>query len=345
MLRESGADVADYGAAAGEDTDYPDVALTVAEAVARGEHERAILICGTGIGMAIAANKVPGVYAAQVHDAYSAERARKSNNAQVMNLLGARVVGPELAESLVRIWLDPGSRAARRPARSPRSPLQKRAGARWVYPGDRLTLSPCVWRSSARALVGETADRGSGGPSFARPGPWALFLLVLIVVLAMVGCSSTEPRIRISRFLSSFGATWSLRRSGSSPAVLSCPCSCSSSKATSTLPRRSRKGREERAQKLQNDRQQWRLEAVERSVQMLNDVSALATRGRRTGSRRTTSGTGSRAPGTSSTRLETQPPAGRSDSRAVRGRRRRRHLPATLEHALPLRDICRGPPG
>ena len=105
MLRESGADVADYGAAAGEETDYPDVALTVAEAVARGEHERAILICGTGIGMAIAANKVPGVYAAQVHDAYSAERARKSNNAQVMTL-GARVVGPELAESLVRIWLE-----------------------------------------------------------------------------------------------------------------------------------------------------------------------------------------------------------------------------------------------
>jgi ribose 5-phosphate isomerase B len=105
MLRDAGVEVTDYGADPGDGTDYPDVALTVAEAVARGEHARAILICGTGIGMAIAANKVPGVYAAQVHDAYSAERARKSNNAQVMTL-GARVVGPELAEALVRIWLD-----------------------------------------------------------------------------------------------------------------------------------------------------------------------------------------------------------------------------------------------
>jgi ribose 5-phosphate isomerase B len=105
MLRDAGLDVADYGCAAGEAADYPDVALAVAEAVASGRHERAILVCGTGIGMAIAANKVPGVYAAQVHDAYSAERARKSNNAQVMTL-GARIVGPELAESLVRIWLD-----------------------------------------------------------------------------------------------------------------------------------------------------------------------------------------------------------------------------------------------
>jgi ribose 5-phosphate isomerase B len=104
MLRDANLEVADYGCTAGEEADYPDVALTVAEAVARGEHGRAILVCGTGIGMAIAANKVPGVYAAQVHDAYSAERARKSNNAQVMTL-GARIVGPELAESLVRIWL------------------------------------------------------------------------------------------------------------------------------------------------------------------------------------------------------------------------------------------------
>ena len=68
--RRSGAGhvFADYGCAPGEDTDYPDVALQVAEAIARGEHERGILICGTGIGMAIVANKVPGVYAAQVHD-------------------------------------------------------------------------------------------------------------------------------------------------------------------------------------------------------------------------------------------------------------------------------------
>ena len=104
-LQKTGVEVADYGCREDETVDYPDVALAVAQAIAAGEHSRGILICGTGIGMAIAANKVPGVYAAQVHDPYSAERARKSNNAQVMTL-GARVVGPELAVSLVRIWLE-----------------------------------------------------------------------------------------------------------------------------------------------------------------------------------------------------------------------------------------------
>jgi ribose 5-phosphate isomerase B len=86
------------------DPAYPRVAVTVAQAVAAGEHERAILICGTGIGMAISANKVRGVYAAVGHDPYSAERARKSNNAQIL-ALGARVVGVELALMLVDIWL------------------------------------------------------------------------------------------------------------------------------------------------------------------------------------------------------------------------------------------------
>ena len=104
VLEEEGNVVLDFGCHSEEPVDYPDVALEVAHAVARGEHDRAILICGTGIGMAIAANKVPGVRAAQAHDAYSAERARKSNDAQVL-ALGARVIGPELAKSLVRIWL------------------------------------------------------------------------------------------------------------------------------------------------------------------------------------------------------------------------------------------------
>jgi ribose 5-phosphate isomerase B len=103
-LRAAGHAVCDYGCSPTDPIDYPEVALVVAEAIARGDHERGILICGTGIGMSIVANKVPGVYAAQVHDPYSAERARKSNNAQVMTL-GARVVGPELASSLVRTWL------------------------------------------------------------------------------------------------------------------------------------------------------------------------------------------------------------------------------------------------
>ena len=66
--------------------DCPDIALAVAQAVVSGKHDRGILVCGTGIGMAIAANKVPGVRAAQIHDPYSAERAAKSNNAQIATL-------------------------------------------------------------------------------------------------------------------------------------------------------------------------------------------------------------------------------------------------------------------
>lgn len=103
-LEERGYEVEDYGSEAAG-VDYPDVAVEVAEAVASGEHDRAILCCGTGIGMSITANKVPGVRAAQCHDAYSAERARKSNDAQVLTM-GARVIGPELAKTVVQAWLD-----------------------------------------------------------------------------------------------------------------------------------------------------------------------------------------------------------------------------------------------
>jgi ribose 5-phosphate isomerase B len=98
-------EVEDFGAFDERPVPYPDVAFRVAEQVAAGRFPRAILMCGTGIGMAICANKVPGVRAAQAHDTYSAERARKSNDAQVITL-GARVVGPELAKSIVRAWLD-----------------------------------------------------------------------------------------------------------------------------------------------------------------------------------------------------------------------------------------------
>ncbi len=97
-------EVEDFGANAGETVLYPDVAKAVAEAVASGKFERGILVCGTGIGMAITANKVPGIRAAVCHDPYSAERARKSNDAQIM-CMGARVIGPELAKYLVDIWL------------------------------------------------------------------------------------------------------------------------------------------------------------------------------------------------------------------------------------------------
>ncbi len=90
---------------AGSAVDYPDVAERVAVAIRDGLADRAILICGTGIGMAIAANKVAGVRAALAHDVYSAERARKSNNAQVLTL-GARVIGPEAAKTVVHAWLE-----------------------------------------------------------------------------------------------------------------------------------------------------------------------------------------------------------------------------------------------
>ncbi|CEP68261.1 Ribose 5-phosphate isomerase B [Moorella glycerini] len=104
-LQEKGIEVVDAGTYSNEPVDYPDIALAVAEKIAAGEYPRGILICGTGIGMAIAANKVPGVRAAQCHDIYSAERARKSNNAQIITL-GSLVVGPELAKKLIDVWVE-----------------------------------------------------------------------------------------------------------------------------------------------------------------------------------------------------------------------------------------------
>ena len=98
-------EVEDFGAFDDRPVLYPDIAFAVAEQVAAGRFQRAILMCGTGIGMSICANKVPGVRAAQAHDTYSAERARKSNDAQVL-AMGARVVGPELAKSIVKAWLE-----------------------------------------------------------------------------------------------------------------------------------------------------------------------------------------------------------------------------------------------
>jgi ribose 5-phosphate isomerase B len=103
-LNGIGEEVEDYGVYNTDPILYPDIAVKVAKTIAQGKHDRGILICGTGIGMAICANKVPGVRAAVCHDSYSAERARKSNNAQIMTM-GARVIGTELAKNLVQIWL------------------------------------------------------------------------------------------------------------------------------------------------------------------------------------------------------------------------------------------------
>jgi ribose 5-phosphate isomerase B len=103
-LEAGGHEVVDFGVTEATPVDYPDVAIAVAEAVAAGTYSRAILVCGTGIGMSITANKVPGVRAANVADPYSAERARKSNDAQVL-CLGSRVVAPEVARIIVDHWL------------------------------------------------------------------------------------------------------------------------------------------------------------------------------------------------------------------------------------------------
>ncbi len=104
-VKSLGHEIEDYGVYDTTPVLYPDIAVKVAQAVAEGKHERGILICGTGIGMAISANKVPGIRAAQCHDPYSAERSRKSNNAQIMTM-GSRIIGIELAKMLVAIWLD-----------------------------------------------------------------------------------------------------------------------------------------------------------------------------------------------------------------------------------------------
>ena len=96
--------VVDVGVSKTENTDYPHVAVEAARKVASGEADRALLICGTGLGVAIAANKVAGIRAVTAHDSYSVERSVLSNNAQVL-CMGQRVVGLELARRLAKEWL------------------------------------------------------------------------------------------------------------------------------------------------------------------------------------------------------------------------------------------------
>jgi ribose 5-phosphate isomerase B len=109
----------DVGVDADGHTAYPRVAIAAAELVAAGEADRALLICGTGLGVAIAANKVAGIRAVTAHDSYSVERGVLSNDAQVLTM-GQRVVGIELARRLVREWLtyrfDPASASAEKVA-------------------------------------------------------------------------------------------------------------------------------------------------------------------------------------------------------------------------------------
>jgi len=98
------AEVLDVGVDADGHTAYPRIAIEAAELVAAGKADRGLLICGTGLGVAIAANKVPGIRAATAHDSYSVERSVLSNNAQIL-ALGQRVIGLEVARRLVREWL------------------------------------------------------------------------------------------------------------------------------------------------------------------------------------------------------------------------------------------------
>jgi ribose 5-phosphate isomerase B len=96
--------VQDVGVDSQSHTAYPLVAIAAAERVAAGDADRALLICGTGLGVAIAANKVPGIRAVTAHDSFSVERAILSNNAQVLTF-GQRVIGLELARRLLKEWL------------------------------------------------------------------------------------------------------------------------------------------------------------------------------------------------------------------------------------------------
>ena len=115
-LREAGHEVLDQGTFSDSSCDYPDFAERVARLVSAGEAERGIAICGTGIGMAMTANKLPGVRAAACNDIYTARYSRLHNDANVLTL-GARVVGPGVAEEIVRTWMETpfeGGRHARR---------------------------------------------------------------------------------------------------------------------------------------------------------------------------------------------------------------------------------------
>lgn len=104
LLEELGIEYEDFGCECGTSVDYPDYALPVAEKVASGEFDRGILVCGTGIGMSITANKVKGIRCALVHDVFSARATREHNNSNIL-AMGERVIGPGLAREIAKVWL------------------------------------------------------------------------------------------------------------------------------------------------------------------------------------------------------------------------------------------------
>jgi ribose 5-phosphate isomerase B len=116
LLQRLGHEVEDYGCFSPEPCDYPDIAAQVASRVSRGEVDRGILICGTGLGMCIAANKFPGVRAAPCHDDFTAEMSRRHNDSNVL-CLSADLLGERLIDRMIEIWLTTpfeGGRHARR---------------------------------------------------------------------------------------------------------------------------------------------------------------------------------------------------------------------------------------
>ncbi|MDF2815810.1 MAG: ribose 5-phosphate isomerase [Paenibacillus sp.] len=105
FLKKEGHEVEDFGCHCADSIDYPDYALPVCEQVVEGTADRGILICGTGIGMSIAANKVKGIRCALVHDLFSAKATREHNNSNVL-AMGERVIGPGVAIEIIKVWLD-----------------------------------------------------------------------------------------------------------------------------------------------------------------------------------------------------------------------------------------------
>ncbi len=105
LLTQKGVAFKNLGTDSGDSVDYPDYAAKVASAIVSGDAKEGILVCGTGIGMSIAANKFPGIRAALVHDEFTAQMSREHNNANIL-VMGGRILSEDVGKKLVEIWLD-----------------------------------------------------------------------------------------------------------------------------------------------------------------------------------------------------------------------------------------------